>query len=34
MFAAEFKQLETIKRDQPEDTACVRCKQQTYIRKT
>jgi len=34
MFAAEFKHLETIKRDQPEHTACARCKQQTYFRKT
>jgi len=34
MFAAEFKHLETIKRDRSEDTACVRCKQQAYFRNT
>jgi len=34
MFAAEFKHLNSIKRDQPEHTACVRCKQQTYFPKT
>jgi len=33
MFAAEFKHVETIKRDQPDHTAFVRCKQQTYFRK-